>query len=204
MGEALTEHPFVVARTEHRKLNPDWVLPANREYGGISRSSTPPYLEWASGAVFGLQRSMYMALGPLSTEFAISHDMEYCWRAQSAGYSLHLEPRAVVHYREKTRLKARFMQGRNWGHDGTRLELLHGRPVGSFAVLRQDLYLARMLPSGIGAALLAATGWVPAKRKLADWVWNFGWAIGMRRALANKASGMSRWVGPGGSGTQAG
>lgn len=122
MGEALTEHPFVIARLEHRKLNPSWVLSSDsRHYSGISRASSPPYLEWASGAAFGFQRSLYNALGPLSTDFPIAHDTEYCWRAQAAEFPLHLEPRAVVHYRERTRLRDRFAQGRNWGRDDTRL-----------------------------------------------------------------------------------
>lgn len=188
MGEALSEHPFVVARLEHRKLNPAWVLPPFSEgerYSGISRSSTPPHLQWASGAAFGLRRSLYKALGPLSTEFPMAHDMEYCWRAQAAGYSLHLQPRAVVHYREKTRLKDRWRQGRHWGRDATRLERHYRAPPEHFALLRQGAYLSRMLPTGLGVALVAAaTGRLQARRELADWVWNFGWAVGRYQALA--------------------
>ncbi|TFZ05528.1 glycosyltransferase family 2 protein [Ramlibacter henchirensis] len=194
MGEALADHPFVVARLEHRKLNPPWVLPPSTEgerYSGLSRASTPPYLEWGSGAAFGLQRSLYMALGPLSVEFPMSHDMEYCWRAQAAGYSLYLEPRAVVHYREKTRLKARFLQGCNWAIDDTRLERHYGVEPPRFALLRHGAYMLRMMPLGLGVALAATTGRVEAKRSLADWIWNFGWAVGKARALM-QAPGPSR------------
>ena len=207
MGEALAGHPFVVARLEHRKLNPDWVLPPSSDgerYSGISRSSTPPHREWASGAAFGLQRSMYMALGPLSTEFPVSHDMEYCWRAQAAGYPLHLEPRAVVHYREKALLKGRYAQGRNWGRDHARLEWHYGEPRKPFARLRQGAFLLRMLPAGLGAALLAvATRGLEPRRRLADWVWNFGWAAGRWQALSDVSAGKPRFTGGGTGGTVA-
>lgn len=189
MGDALREHHFVVARLEHAKLNPDWVLPPHSEgqrYSGLSRSASPPHLQWASGAAFGLQRSMYQALGPLSTEFPIAHDMEYCWRAQSAGYALHLEPRAVVHYREKTRLKDRFIQGRNWGRDNARLERHLGTPRRPFPVLRQAAFLLRMGSTGVVVALLAVgTHGLEPRRKLADWVWNFGWAVGTWMAIGS-------------------
>jgi len=189
MGEALREHPFVVARLEHGKLNPAWVLPPRAEgqrYSGLARSASPPYLQWASGAAFGLQRSMYMALGPLSTAFPIAHDMEYCWRAQSAGYPLYLEPRAVVHYREKTRLKDRFVQGRNWGRDSTRLERHLGTSRKPFPVLRHGAFVLRMGSAGVVVALLAvATPGLEPRRKLADWVWNFGWAVGTWMAIGS-------------------
>lgn len=187
MGEALAGHPLVAARLEHRKLNPPWAHPPHGDgyqYHGLSRSSKPPFVQWASGAALGMQRAAYDALGPLSVEHPMAHDLEYCWRAQLAGYELHFEPRAVVHYREKTRLKDRFVQGRNWGGDDTRLRQSHGVPAGRFPVLRQDLFLLRLLPRGLGAALLAATGHLEARRRLADWVWNFGWAVGKRQALA--------------------
>ena len=198
MGEALTEHPLVACRMEHRKLNPPWAHPPygnGHQYDDVSRSSKPPYLQWASGAAFGLQRSAYLALGPLSIEHPLSHDLEYCWRAQLAGYKLHFEPRAVVHYREKTRMKDRFVQGRNWGWDDTRLEQLHGFPMRSFPLVRQGIFLLRMLPSGVGAALLAATGRMESRRQFADWVWNFGWAVGKGKALAQKPGTASRMTG---------
>ena len=189
MGEALTERPFVVARLEHRKLNPDWVLPSDsRHYSGIARRSKPPYLEWASGAAFGMRRSLYEALGPLSIEFPMAHDMEYCWRAQAAGYSLYLEPRAVVHYRERTRLPDRFRQGRNWGYDSTRLEWQFGAARPRLALLRHGVHLARMVPRGACIALVAAaTRRLQARRRLADWIWNFGWEVGKVKALVRPA-----------------
>lgn len=194
MGEALAEHPFVVARLEHARLNPAWVLPPGSEaqrYSGLSRSASPPYLQWASGAAFGLRRSMYMALGPLSTEFPIAHDMEYCWRAQSAGYPLHLEPRAVVHYREKTRLKDRFVQGRNWGRDNARLERHLGTPEKPFRTLRHGAFVLRMGSAGLLVAVTAAgSRGLESQRRLADWVWNFGWAVGTWEATGGRPDGL--------------
>jgi GT2 family glycosyltransferase len=197
MGEALADHPFVVARMDYRKLNPWWVLASDDDhYRGIARSSSPPHLAWASGAAFGMQRSLYEALGALSTEFPMAHDTDYCWRAQLAGYSLHLAPGAVLHYREKTRLKERFVQGRNWARDDTRLEWHYGSRPGRFALLRQYATLLGMLPGGLAAALLVAAGRGRARRKLAGWVWNFGWAMGRRDALVSAGvPWVGRWAG---------
>jgi len=189
MGEALADHPFVIARRELSRLNPSWLHPLSSEgeqYSGLLQRETEPFLQWGDGTSFGLQRSMYTALGPLSIEFPMSCDTEYCWRAQAAGYALYLEPRAVVHYRERTRLKDRFAQGRNWGCDYTLVERHYGLGREQFALLRQNVYLLRMLPGGFGAAVLAATGRRQARCRLANWVWNFGWAVGKRNALISE------------------
>lgn len=186
MGEALAEHPFVVGRLEHRKLNPAWVHPPygdGYQYAGLARDRTPPYLEGASAAAFGLQRTLYQQLGPLSLDFPMGHDQEYSWRAQVAGYALHFEPRAVVHYREKTRLKDRFRQGRNWGWDSYRIERHYGVPPRRLALAGQAVHMLRLLPAGVAAALWAATGRTGGRRQLAEWVFNFGWAVGKGRAL---------------------
>ncbi|WP_167772458.1 glycosyltransferase family 2 protein [Ramlibacter henchirensis] len=186
MGEALAEHPFVVGRLEHRKLNPEWLHPPygdGYQYAGLSRARTPPYLESASAASFGLRRSLYTQLGPLSLDFPMGHDQEYSWRAQVAGHALHFEPRAVVHYREKTRWRDRFRQGRNWGWDSHRIEQHYGAPTPRFALPRQGLHMVRLLPAGIAVALWAATGRTGGRRQLAEWIFNFGWAVGKARAL---------------------
>ncbi|HSW17442.1 MAG TPA: glycosyltransferase family 2 protein [Ramlibacter sp.] len=191
MGKALAEHPFVVARLEHRKLNPEWLHPPygdGYQYDGLYRDATPPRFLQASAAGFGLQRSLYQAVGAFSIEFPIAHDQEYCWRAQSAGYGLHFEPAAMVHYRERSDLRARYLQGRNWGRDSARLERHYGWAPGRFAVSRQLLWILRSAPGGLGAAALVFVAPLKGRQLLADWVWNAGWSLGKLEALRTLSS----------------
>ncbi|MDB5891725.1 MAG: putative b-glycosyltransferase, Glycosyltransferase Family 2 [Polaromonas sp.] len=185
MGEALAEHPFVNGRLDHRKLNPAWLHPVDGEgyqSEGIFRITCPPHLLTATGCAFGLQRSMYEKLGPLSVDFPIVHDAEYCFRAQLAGYALHFEPRALIHYREKSDYRARFYQGRNWGRDFTRLLHHYGLPTPRLARTRQVLTLGRVLPSGLAAGLVRMTGRPHGQKMLAEWFWNVGWFKGVLAA----------------------
>jgi glycosyltransferase involved in cell wall biosynthesis len=182
MGRALTDHEFVVGRLDHRKLNANWLHPP---YGdgyqaqGLFKLPCYPYFYSASACAFGLRRSLYISLGPLSIDFPIVHDAEYCWRAQAAGYALHFEPEALVYYREKSSLVARFKQGRNWAKDSTRLYAHYGPPPARLAALRQISAMARSLPGGLKTLIPYALKTFKGRNQMADWVWNFGWSTGM-------------------------
>lgn len=189
MGQALAEHDFVVARLDHRKLNAEWLHPVQGEgyqSAGLYKMPVPPYFFSASACGFGIKRSLYKALGPLSTDFPIVHDGEYCWRAQLAGHAIYFAPDALVYYREKSSLVARFRQGRSWGWDTTRLHYHQGQPKGRFALLRQLVALARWLPSGAWAVALWALQRPKGRTLIADWVWNVGWDAGKLKLLVEK------------------
>ncbi|MDB5931463.1 MAG: putative b-glycosyltransferase, Glycosyltransferase Family 2 [Polaromonas sp.] len=181
MGRALAEHEFVVARLDHRKLNADWLHPSHGDgyqASGLYRLPKYPYFFSASACGFGLQKALYEKLGPLSIDFPMVHDGEYCWRAQLAGHRLHFAPDALIYYREKSALKARFRQGQNWGRDTTRMHQYYGAPKARFALPRQLVSMARALPSGVWAVLSCALRPLQGRRLLADWVWNMGWSTG--------------------------
>ena len=189
MGHALAGHAFVVARLDHRKLNADWLHPPygdGYQASGLYRMPVSPYFFSASACGFGLQRTLYEALGPLSTDFPIVHDGEYCWRAQLAGHSIHFAADALVYYREKSSLIARFRQGRSWAWDTTRLHYHQGQPKPRFAMPRQLIAMVRLLPSGAWAALLWACRLPRGKTLMADWVWNAGWAAGKLKLLVER------------------
>jgi glycosyltransferase involved in cell wall biosynthesis len=191
MGSALTEHDFVAARIDHRKLNVEWLHPLEGEgyqSAGLSQLDCYPHLPHASGCSFGMRRSLYEQVGALSTVFPCVHDTEYCWRLQQAGYALHFEPKALVYYREKSNFKARFRQAQNWGRDFIRLTQHYGSPPGRFALLRELIAVVRSLPSGIWAALLSTFRQTGGKASLAEWIWAFGWATGkLQTILQNSA-----------------
>jgi glycosyltransferase involved in cell wall biosynthesis len=192
MGRALQLHEFVLARLDHRKLNPPGLHPLTGDgfqANGLYRHPEPPHYFSGSAAGFGLRRSLYEAIGPLSVDYPIAHDDEYCCRAQAAGYSLHFEPEALVHYRERSTLGDRYRQGRGWGRDTTRMLMVRGWTPGRHPVPRQLLWLARCLPEGAGALLARGLRMPSGQRRLADWVWNFGWSVGKLQALAKANTG---------------
>ncbi|AEG94336.1 glycosyltransferase family 2 protein [Ramlibacter tataouinensis] len=186
MGEALARHDFVAARLDHRKLNPEWLHPLQGEGYQSERLSQMrgyPYLAHASGCSFGLRRAVYERVGPLDSHFPCVHDTEYSWRAQLAGYSLHLEPRALVHYREKAGPLARFRQGRAWGRDYVRLLQYYGVPAQGLELPRKLLAAGRLLPEGLPAWLASARGEPNGRHGLAQWFWNMGWSVGELMAV---------------------
>ncbi|MES2978530.1 MAG: glycosyltransferase family A protein [Pseudomonadota bacterium] len=190
MGEALAQHDFVCARLDHRKLNPEWLHPAEGDgyqSAGLSKLEGHTGYAHASGCSFGMRRSLYERVGPLNTDFPFAHDTEYSWRVQSAGYALHFEPEALIHYREKTALRARFIQGKNWGRDATRLTCHYGESLGRFALLRQLVGMTRALPRGARAWLSYASGRPKGGWLLAEWVWSMGWSMGRLQAIGEGA-----------------
>ncbi|MBG6075486.1 glycosyltransferase family 2 protein [Polaromonas sp. CG_9.11] len=189
MGRALTVHDFVLARLDHRKLNADWLHPPHGEgyqSAGLFRMPVAPHFFSASACGFGLSRSIYEKLGPLNVDFPIVHDGEYCWRAQLAGYALHFEPEALVHYREKSALMARFRQGQSWGRDTTRLHHHYRTAMGRLSLPRHLFSIVRSLPSGAKALLSRALRRPQGKALLAEWIWSFGWATGKLQLILQK------------------
>ena len=189
MGRALSVHDFVLARLDHRKLNAEWLHPPHGEgyqSAGIYRMPFAPHFLWGSACGFGLSRKMYEKLGPLDPNFPITHDGEYCWRAQLAGYALHFEPEALVHYREKSALMDRFRQGRNWGRDTTRLHHCYGTQMGRLSLPRHLVSMTRLLPTGAWALLSRALRRPRGQALLGEWIWNFGWAAGKLQLILQK------------------
>jgi GT2 family glycosyltransferase len=185
----LTEHDFVAARLEHRKLNADWLHPPygdGYQSAGIRRLEGYPYLLSASACGCGFRRSLYEKVGPLSTTFPIAHDMEYAMRLQLAGYTLHFEPKALVNYRERSEMKARYRQGHNWGLDSTRVTEHYGTPRARFALPRHLVAMGRSLPQGLWGALLFALRRPEGQALLGEWIWNFGWSTGTLLALLQR------------------
>ena len=189
MGRALTAHDFVLARLDHRKLNAEWLHPPQGEgyqSAALYRMPVAPHFFSASACGFGLSRSIYEKLGPLNIDFPIVHDGEYCWRAQLAGYALHFEPEALVHYREKSALMDRFRQGRNWGRDTTRLHHHYGTAMGRLSLPRHLVSMVRSLPTGAWALLSRALRRPRGQALLGEWIWNFGWAAGKLQLVLQK------------------
>lgn len=127
-------------------------------------------------------------LGLLNIDFPIVHDTKYCWRAQQTGYALHFEPEALVHYREKSALMARFRQGQNWELDNIRLHHRYETVLGRFSLPRHLVSMARLLPSGTCALLSRALQRPQGQALLIEWIWSFGWVAGKPQLILQKSA----------------
>lgn len=189
MAEALNQHPFVVARMEYRRLNPEWLLPrlgAAEQEKGLCQNPNTPY-PCAFGCTFGLRHSVYERLGGFSPAFAFAYDAEYCWRAQKAGISIEFVPTAVVHYRLRHDSSARFRQGANWGEDFTLAARCYGLAVSRLQIAKAYLNLAKFSVRGLWLWPMATAPWTSttgsSKQRYADWIWGLGWMRGSIRGM---------------------
>lgn len=66
----------------------------------------PGFLSFAAGANAGVRASVFRDLGGFDVSY--SHggdDVEFFWRVQLSGYQIEFVPEAIVHYRERDRLR---------------------------------------------------------------------------------------------------
>jgi len=99
MSRALREHDFVVGQIEVATLNED----VPEKYGNNGTNDRLlNFLPYAIGCNMGVTRRAFESVAGFSTAYSKCMDIEFSWRTQLAGYSLHEAPRAEVHYRYRT------------------------------------------------------------------------------------------------------
>jgi len=102
MGTALATRPFVACRAEFDRLNAGWVR-NYRRYGanetGLGRTSYPPFAAYTSGNCLGMQKAMFMATGRFDETLDALEDVDFCIRAELAGFRLEFVPEAVMQVR---------------------------------------------------------------------------------------------------------
>jgi glycosyltransferase involved in cell wall biosynthesis len=108
-------HELVAGPIDYRRLNP----PDVRAWRGAQVASVTRVLGFllaGHGANLGFTRGVYHAIGGFDEGFVFGGpDIEFCWRAQLAGYMLTEVPSAVVHYRIRASLSDLFAQARLYG-----------------------------------------------------------------------------------------
>ena len=72
-------------------------------------------MPFARGGNFAARRSVFEALGGFDPRRLHCEDIELCWRAQLAGFTLKAVPDAIVVYRQRSTNWARLRQGFIWG-----------------------------------------------------------------------------------------
>jgi glycosyltransferase involved in cell wall biosynthesis len=84
------------------------------------------YLPYAVGANMGFRRGVFDAIGGFDVAFRLGADeIDFCWRAQYAGFRLGFVPEAVVEYRLRSRLREILRQGYQFARADAQLYAKH-------------------------------------------------------------------------------
>jgi glycosyltransferase involved in cell wall biosynthesis len=118
MGKALSEqYDFVACRIDTKKLNPPWMhgTRVNNQDEKLPKVWYPPFLPFAGAGTLGVKRKVHDAVGGFDESLPVVEDVDYCFRAQRAGVTLHLIRDAVVHVRYRQSSRGIYRQARLWG-----------------------------------------------------------------------------------------
>jgi GT2 family glycosyltransferase len=150
MAGALSEHEVVAARLDHLALDPAWMADVGSGFQTKGLEDGFGFLPFGAGCSLGFQRSVLDAVGGFRERALYCEDVDICWRAQLAGYTIEFVPDAVVHYRSRTTFTAMFRQHRNFGR--ARALLYHDYrangmpPRPSKLAMDEWLLIARAIP----------------------------------------------------------
>jgi glycosyltransferase involved in cell wall biosynthesis len=132
MGSALESFNFVAGALNLQELNETWRIPDTHPFGTRTapQQCLPRYrhvreLKYAPAANLGVRKSTHLKIGGFDEDLIFNQDLEYCLRAQLAGYPLHFIPDAIVEYRLKHSLRKTFIQFYRWGRYGIRIYRRH-------------------------------------------------------------------------------
>ncbi|HET9729775.1 MAG TPA: glycosyltransferase [Acidimicrobiia bacterium] len=173
MGDALAEHPVVAAAMDHEELNDGWVRAANGGFQSRSLQNGFGFLPFGGGGTLGVQRAVFDAVGYFADDMDYAEDVDFCWRAQLAGFELHFEPDARLRYQYRPRVRAMYRQHRNFGEGSALLYRTYrdrGMPRRTTRAWLREWY-------GIARGLLA----VRSRADAARWSRRCGRAIGRLR-----------------------
>jgi glycosyltransferase involved in cell wall biosynthesis len=172
LGTALRDQPIVTGETNVDVINP----PGLARSRGTRKPGAPPLF---AGVVFtrgnnhGMWRSVWDELDGFDENFRGLEDVEFGLRAHAAGYRVHFEPAAIVHYRYRDEWRALWRQAKFYGGSVPRLarraEELGLTPPRRLAGWRSWAWLV------INTPLLVRRSIRPR------WVWTLGTRLGVLR-----------------------
>lgn len=153
LSEALDDRPVVASRLEYRRLNPERMRTSRGELQatGPIPYRRPPFLPHVSASGLGMKREVFVEVGGFDESYSHLEDTDLSWRLQLAGYEIHVEPTAVVHYRLRSTVWSSFWQAYDYGKAHGQLQrdyLKHGMPkLGPLSMLRSIANVVRRSPA---------------------------------------------------------
>lgn len=103
------------------RLNPSAALRARSSRPADSLNTAAGFLPFVPTGNMLVHASLFDALGGLNEDYLRSHDVEFSWRAQLAGYTVGFAPSAVVDYRYRPTTSSAFLQAVRSGRANAQL-----------------------------------------------------------------------------------
>jgi glycosyltransferase involved in cell wall biosynthesis len=175
MAEAVQRHEFVGCRLEVQKLNAPWLQQYRGELPqatGLDSVWYPPHLPFVGCGTMGMARRVHAAVGGFDASLPCVEDMDFCFRAQLAGFTLHFVRDAEVHYRLRSGWWHIFRQAKAYAA-GNVLLYSRYRERGS-----RELWRWRNYVRTVRWVLLSAAR-MRTRADCARWVCQVGWYIGL-------------------------
>jgi glycosyltransferase involved in cell wall biosynthesis len=157
MATGLAEHDLVTGPIDLTRLNPLSVYAWRPVPSWQELPRWHGFLPSALSCNLGTTRKAFGALGGFDTSLVTGEDFDYVWRAQLAGFELHHERRALVHWRVDPDPGRYWRRHRNYGKGEVTLYRRfrsHGMPRSSVAGAIVD-YLSLI---ALAPAALSSTG----------------------------------------------
>jgi glycosyltransferase involved in cell wall biosynthesis len=169
MTRSLEQHEFVVGRIEVATLNSD----VPEKYGNNGTGDyLLNFLPYAIGANMGVTRRAFESVGGFSTAYTKCMDIEFSWRLQLAGYSLHEVPGAEVYYRYRNSAWSHWKAAFAFSQVHTALFKRYAVYGAKRSLIRQVLARYRNVISG----LFDVAGMTPRGR--IEWAYDVGVSLG--------------------------
>lgn len=189
MVEAMQDAHYVGSAIDDHKLNPDDMIRPNEGMQSPSQGFPnfigPMKLPFSVGCTVGISRHLWKTIGDPDVDLGNTWDVDYCWRAQLAGFELKFVPDVVMHYRQRTSFEGRYKQGKQYGLSAAKLTAKYG-------VKSRARYLAfNLYQLSKGAALLAWST-LPGTRPARHRVWRFANALGQLQGFKYVREGRSK------------
>lgn len=175
LARTLREYDLCGGSLEYGELNS---RRAALRSGHAARSAPTKFshLPYAPSSNLGVRRAVLEAVQGFDESSACAEDIDFCWRAQQAGFTFAFVPEAVMHYRLRDGYNAAFRQSYQYGvSDGWLLSKHRG------SGLRRSLSDGVKELAGIPLALVRA---VTGKGDLVDVYQRIGGLLGRISATA--------------------
>lgn len=107
------------------------------------------YLPYVQAADLGVWRDVFVDLGGFAADLEAGEDIDFCWRAQLAGYHLAFAPSAEIWYRHREGLAGLWKQFRAYGRADVELALRfrgNGLSTSRVVLLRRAAWLLMRSP----------------------------------------------------------
>jgi GT2 family glycosyltransferase len=108
MAEAAEKYEIFGGRLDYSRLGRPAL--SRRQFQKDGLSTGLAWRPFACGVSLGVSRRLFEKLGGFKEEFLRCEDLDFCWRAELAGYEVGFVPEAVMSYRQRANVRESLRQ----------------------------------------------------------------------------------------------